>query len=329
MNGEVKKNPDRSPLNNPWFQKAYDAAIAFHEKDEKLDREDRLDLYQKYKIIGRTQLFAGWLGFGAVFITPFAYRHYTTGVMKGIKVPRNFILGLIAMAFSGQLASNLMYKYQLNLLDYVPNVETSGDKYGDNLQQNQEELVAQEHKTRDQKVYEMMTLLKNGSASRWRSYFYVTYHDPSRKFPDPKVKMQQLKEFTNGLDSVSPFMHQRDPMGLYSKRFPKHKDKDPTGTVATLEQANPTNSNAQETQTRNSQSSWEHVRQQDTTPSSWDRVRRGETKDASDIPNFNDENDIFSPRSAEAAPLDSSIPLNHPTQNEFDKLLEEERNGGN
>lgn len=79
-------------MKRPWFKKAYENAIEFHEKDELLDARDRLELSKAYRSIAKAEMWGGWLGFSAVFLTPFAYRYYKTKAIKGVKVPRNFVL---------------------------------------------------------------------------------------------------------------------------------------------------------------------------------------------------------------------------------------------
>ena len=269
-----KKNADL--LNSPWFQSAYKSALEFYEKDQVLDGKDRLALHEKYKKIARGQLLSGWLGFTAVFGTPFVYRYYTTGAIRGVKVPRNFILGLVAMAATSHLAGNSIYQYQLNSLEYTPLEKFGTNEYGDRDATTEQQVNHQ--KTSDQKQYEMMRVLNNGSPTRWSMYFYTTFHHPERKLPDPKVKLQQMKELASGFGGFnSPIMHQRDPLGLYSKGpSGKNQENGVMRQSETVKNGAPSSFkeelNPQET---NSRSSWDKVLQKSDKQSSWDRVRNG------------------------------------------------------
>lgn len=79
---KVLQNPE--VVNSPWFQKAYQSAVEFYEKDKDLNPKDRLELSRIYLSIARAQLWGGWGGFAIVFGAPFAHRLYTTGAIKEI-----------------------------------------------------------------------------------------------------------------------------------------------------------------------------------------------------------------------------------------------------
>lgn len=181
-------------MKRPWFKKAYENAIEFHEKDELLDARDRLELSKAYRSIAKAEMWGGWLGFSAVFLTPFAYRYYKTKAIKGVKVPRNFVLGVMALFFATNFAGRSMYTRQLNERDPTGVLKDNySNKYGDNdfgaFQHDQTKEIP-----RNQRQYNMMRLLDSGSPSRWSMYFYITYQNPERRLPDPKVKLQQMKK---------------------------------------------------------------------------------------------------------------------------------------
>ena len=116
QNGQEMEN-ELPFMKRPWFKKAYEKAIEFHEKDELLDARDRLELSKAYRSIAKAEMWGGWLGFSAVFLTPFAYRYYKTNAIRGVKVPRNFVLGVMALFFATNVAGRSMYTRQLNERD--------------------------------------------------------------------------------------------------------------------------------------------------------------------------------------------------------------------
>lgn len=209
------KNNSNIPFEAPWFQDAYKAAVEFHEKDKVLDPRDRLDLYNIYYSISRAQLWGGWGGFALVFGTPFVYKFYKTNSIRGVKVPRNFVLGLVGMIVSSNICRSFVFNMKFNELRSVSNYQ-----YDDpNVE-----------KSSKQKKYEMMELLKKDIFPiKWASYFHMTHINPSRIYPDPKIKLEQMKN--NTLESTpSRFINQRDPLGLYSgPKFDKQEGIPPPG----------------------------------------------------------------------------------------------------
>ncbi|CCF56423.1 hypothetical protein KAFR_0B01240 [Kazachstania africana CBS 2517] len=294
------------PFNKPWFRKAYRAAVEFHEKDEVLNKEDRLVLSNAYRNIARSQAYGGWLGFSAVFCSPFAWQFYKTKSIKGVNVGRSFLLGMFALFGATHLSGMRAYKNQLKKLD--PNGSLSHkNTYGD------DDFFTDQAKPRAQRQYEMMALLKNGASTKWASYFYLTSEHPERKFPDPRLKIQQLKELRGDNFQVSPFMHQRDPLGLYKDRVSgkgKEEDKD---QVQNYSGSNPGPSD-----------SWNKVRQDNGTESSWDKVRNppawsGEQQSGNEgIEGFGDLPTL-------AGDDHDGLPIERPTQSEFEELLGNER----
>lgn len=194
-------------MKKPWFQEAYKAACKFYEKDEQLDANDRLELSKNFQAVTRAQFAGGWLGFTAVFLTPFAYRYYKTNSIKGVRVPRNFVLALVGMFATTRIAGGYTYSSKLSALDPDGSL-ASRSTYGD-----QDPATLAESKTAPQRQWEMMKLLPGGFAARWAAYFYLTHQNPARRFPNPE---KLLEEFKKGDLKPSSFWKQRDPFGLYS-----------------------------------------------------------------------------------------------------------------
>lgn len=306
MSEESNGNQNAALLNKPWFQEAYKSAMEFYTKDDQLDSRDRLELSRTYQSIARAELWGGWFGFSCVFLTPFGYQFYKTNAIRGVKVPRNFMLGLLAMLGSTQLAGNYMYSRKLAALDPDGRL-ASRNSYGDD-----DEVTNNQPKSSSQKQYEMMKLLNNGSAGRWAAYFYMTYQNPGRRLPNPKTKLEELKHPGS---HKSSFLNQRDPLGLYSgpafdkkegipevkgKNFPV-KSKDVTSGGST--------------------NSWESIRQENNVPgSTWDRVRQRDRRQ---------QEQTGSNRSTADDPEDEDpfATIDHPSQSDFDALLEKERRG--
>lgn len=308
MNKDSNSSDSSPLLDKPWFREAYKSALKFYEKDNELDAKDRLELSNSYRSIARAELWGGWFGFSSVFLTPFAYQFYKTNAIKGVRVPRNFMLGLLAMFGTTQMAGNYMYSRKLNALD--PNGEIANvNNYGD-----EDTLDVKQPQSRSQRQYEMMKLLNNGSASRWAAYFYMTYNNPARRLPNPKAKLEELK---NPNSPRGSFLNQRDPMGLYSgPSFDKKEgvplNKRPEYSVSDGEQGAEMDEYG---------SSWDKVRQQrSTSGSSWNRVRQSVGKKEK-----GQEKNFDSPR--ETLDDDPFEKINEPTQAEFDSILEKERNG--
>lgn len=293
-------------INQPWFQDAYKAALQFYKIDDQLDSRDRLELSRSYQSITRAELAGGWVGFSGVFLTPFAYQFYKTNAIKGVKVPRNFMLGLITMFATSQLAGNYMFSRQLSKLD-PDGTLASKASYDD-------EGGSSEPKTSSQRQYEMMRLLNNGAAGRWAIYFHTTHQNPARRLPNPEEKLKALKQGKNVQNSS--FMNQRDPIGLYSgpgfdkkEGVPEYKQKAPredtSGGIASSSDLT---------------NSWENIRREKRAPgSSWDQVRQnsapGDTTSQTASADQQDQED------------DPFATIDHPSQSEFDQLLEKERNG--
>lgn len=211
---ENKKPNIPQYLDKPWFREAYDAAKRFHEKDKVLDSKDRLDLCNIYKDITRTQTIAGLVGFFTVFTSPFAYKYYTTQGIKNVNVPRNFLLGLLATLGCSSIGSHISYKRQLQKLDPDGSLSRKNIYSEDHFFEDDPNQI----KSRNERQYEMLTLLKNGGSARWASYFYMTYLHPERSFPDPEEKLKQLQQNDNKRIPLSSFIHQKDPMGLYTNK---------------------------------------------------------------------------------------------------------------
>lgn len=290
----------RAPsLESSWFRDAYMSAKEFYAKDDILDSKDRLELSDSYRSIARAQLTGGLVGFSAVFLPPFFLKFYKTNAIRGVNVPLNFVFGLGAMILTTQASGDYAYKKIMKGLDEQSQFQET-DKYGD-------EIFSEAHKTpknSKQRQYEMMALLNNGSASKWAAYFYITYTNPARRFPNPEVKMQELK---NGGGQRSSFLNQRDPLGLYSGPSFDKKEGVPERVT---EKQNPI------------LSSWENVRQGSAAQeSSWNKVRRGMTNEGSTL-SVEDSTD----RDQFALDDPFSIPENS-SQSDFDTLLQKEREG--
>lgn len=330
--GDVKAPP--SWLNSPAFQESYQKAIEFYEKDEVLDARDRLELSKKYTSIARAQFIGGWAGFSAVFITPFAYRYYKTGAIRGVKVPRNFVFGLVAMVVSTQLSGSMMYKKKLQELDPTGELAAKYEsKINKNKQRNQygdfeadvptliDENQNQNPPSRYQKEFDMMNLLKNGSAPKWAMYFYTTYQNPRRRFPNPAEMMDELKKAQR--QPLAPFLHQRDPFGLFKDQNEKNDEKNDAYPNPT-KNAKPADNNQLPLEPPKPELSWNKVRQQNSgkATTAWDRIRNGEhLNDNND--GFDDDLDPFEESKSNVGPT-----INKPTKEEFKNLVEQERNGG-
>ncbi|CCK69518.1 Rci37p KNAG_0C04160 [Huiozyma naganishii CBS 8797] len=307
-------------LDNRWFREAYEAALKFYERDKVLDARDRLDLSNSYASIARYQAASAWAGFGAVFAPPFAIRYYNTGSVKGVKVPRNFMFGIVGMFVASYLAGDWAYKRELNALD--PEGKFSGkNSYGDDELNAGDALKVV---PREERKYDMMALLKNGGSSKWASYFYTTYLHPEKVFPDPKVKLEQ---FTGNLPQLSPFMHQRDPMGLHSTAtklgHSKENGRAETGSGAMLNSPGDAWSKVREGNVKKENDADDPL----SSSSSWGKIRRenfDEDGRVLDTGADSAEEDIFSsPLSEDKGQQAYSI--ERPSQDDFDKLLENER----
>ncbi|QHS73940.1 Rci37p SPAR_I00870 [Saccharomyces paradoxus] len=307
QNGQEMEN-ELPFMKRPWFKKAYEKAIEFHEKDELLDARDRLELSKAYRSIAKAEMWGGWLGFSAVFLTPFAYRYYKTNAIRGVKVPRNFVLGVMALFFATNVAGRSMYTRQLNERDPTGVLKDNySNKYGDSdfeaAQPDQTKEVS-----RNQRQYDMMRLLDLGSPSRWSMYFYITYQNPERRLPDPKVKLQQMKK--GGFFNGSPFMNQRDPIGLYRNKGRESPDPADGGQDDS-----------------HALSSWEKIRNGDNgSLTSWEIIRntrrnQSQKPDAS----VNGGSDMFISGLSDGGDSTDNIS----SDDRYQRLLQSERNGEN
>ncbi|KAL3230988.1 hypothetical protein RNJ44_00627 [Nakaseomyces bracarensis] len=334
------QNNSRAPGGPAWtdtpaFQESYKKAIEFYNKDEVLDARDRLELSKKYTSIARAQFIGGWTGFSAVFVTPFAYQYYKTGAIRGVKVPRNFVLGLVAMVFSTQISGNMMYRKQINDLDPTGeltarlesdlNHPNESNQYGDVQAEDElllkESNVSHEPKSRIQKEFEMMKLLNNGSAPKWAMYFYATYQNPRRRFPNPVEKMKELKDMQN--QPLAPFLKQRDPFGLFKdQNKPADNDNTSTSPNNTKPTPVPMVKPSVPLEDPKYEKSWGTIRQSSSgsSQSAWDRVRGGDYQNLNGT-NSDDEYDPFEE-------VSEPPELDKPTKDQFNKLIEQERNGG-
>lgn len=300
-------------LDKPWFREAYSAALRFHEKDKVLDSKDRLDLFNAYKSMAKSQVAAGWAGFLGVFATPFAYKYYLTKSIKGVKVPRNFFISMIGMLVSTHFASNIAYKRQLKKLDPEGELSRKIEYSHDELLEDNPNTI----KPRNQRQFEMLSLLKNGGSPRWAAYFYMTYLHPDRTFPDPELKLKEFQKEKRV--PLSPFMHQKDPMGLHRKKETGIPESDETNDDSPFLSDNQDHFGWEQEKAR--QRDYENSK-----TSSWDKVRDGFNRDSALTTSHNHPNDDD--------PFDDFLSKNetHPyqiektPQDEFDELLKNERN---
>lgn len=297
---------EQEPLDNPWFKKMYQAAVNFHERDDVLDSNDRYNLFKIYRSIARAELWGGWLGFSAIFATPFALQFYRTNSIKGVKVRRYFVLGFINMIGTTRLAGLYTYNKNVRVLD-PDGLYSRKNNYGD-----EDVTVQQSIKPSKQRQYDMLTLLKDGSPTMWSAYFYMTYNNPEKRFPDPKVKLEEMKQpgFRRG-----SILNQRDPMGLYSDpKFDKKTSILENNTKSEKQtMPGPFNKDTSFDDNNETQSpdSWNKIREVNgTTSSSWDRVRSGINKSGDN--SISDSDDIFE--------------QNEPTQEDYNLMIREERN---
>lgn len=292
----------------PWFNAAYKAALAFYEKDSQLDSKDRLELSKTYKRIASAQLYGGWLGFSAAFLPPFFWKLYKTNSVKGVNVPRNFILSLLVMMSSSHFASNYAYRKRLDELNPTGAFQ-NGNPYGDDLAGE----TGQPVKSNAQRQWEMMQVLRNGGSTKWAAYFYLTFQNPERRLPDPKVKFTEMIE---GQGQMRPggLLQNRDILGLYTGPDAERRRRE--GITETKQQDQPP------------KSSWDSIREENGMPgeasssnglgSSWNKLRQQSL--SQETPQDTQE---FS-----SVESDSFAEFDHPSQSEFDLMLERERRGG-
>ena len=325
----------QTPLEQPWFKEAYKAAMQFYEKDEVLDSEDRLALSDAYRAIARSQMIGGWLGFSAVFIPPFTYKFYKTKDMKGVKVPRNFVLALVALFGTTIIAGNIGYNNQLKRLDpdgsfaRAQLAEQSSDDFEPDVQSPLGSGSPQ-LKTPAQRQFEMMSLLKNGSATKWASYFYITEKQPEKRLPNPAIKLKEIQQV--GLRRSS-YMNQRDPIGLYEDIPEKDRykmaepakmkhDLESDKTVAADTSLQPTNSWANIPKATGATST--------AGTTSWDKIRQLELNPVKSTTSNDDPFELFPEDTSSTSSDTTNKPMlieNSVSQSEFQKLLDKERSG--
>ncbi|GCE98802.1 hypothetical protein ZYGM_004261 [Zygosaccharomyces mellis] len=291
----------------PWFDAAYKAALVFYEKDSQLDSKDRLELSKTYKRIASAQLYGGWIGFSVAFLPPFFWKLYKTNSIKGVNVPRNFIISLLVMIGSSNLSSNYAYKKKLNELNPT-GVFHNGNPYGDDLAAE----TGQSTKSNSQRQWEMMQVLRDGGPTKWAAYFYLTFQNPERRLPDPKVKYNEIIE-NQGKMKPGGLLQNRDILGLYTGPDAEKKRRE---GITDVKQQN-----------KGPKSSWDSIREENTPndassnglESSWDKLRQQNLTQEK----LQDEREFSNNESDQSAVLD------HPSQTEFDLMLERERKGGN
>ncbi|KAL6940417.1 hypothetical protein ACO0QE_004317 [Hanseniaspora vineae] len=201
-------------VRNPWLKEAYSAAIEFYENDKNLTKTDRQELSASFLGIARAQLYTGWSFFTIVFGTPFAVKYYKTKSVKGIPVPRNFIMGIAAMIFGTITGGKIAYTSAIDNLKNSTYEENIGDK--------------------SFRQYQILKLISPGESPKWAIYYKNTSLNPQRAVQDPRTllhKVQNKLDQRGGQPPVSPFITQRDPLNLYSgpefdqyKQDQKHND---------------------------------------------------------------------------------------------------------
>ena len=258
--------------NSPWFQEAYHNAQEFYEKDKVLDPIDWLELSKIYLSIARAQLWSGWAAFGLVTSVPFVLQYKKTGGVKGTKVSRAFAFGFLSMFAATQAGGSLMYKSKLasirpETLEDDPNVPKSSR----------------------QKQYEMMKLLNMGMPTRWATYFNLTYRNPEKRIPDPKLTMEKLKNGQATTRNRSVMFDNKDPMGLYTgPQFEKKEGVPKAGAISPpaqkVPQQVPQNDeydpfNEEDNKEEESLSAWDRIRKENAVAdtkagNSWEEIRK-------------------------------------------------------
>ncbi|CAG98057.1 Rci37p [Kluyveromyces lactis] len=248
---KAMQNP--AVVNSPWFKKAYDNALEFYEKDKVLDPKDRLELSKTYLSVARAQLWSGWGAFAIVTGIPFVNQYMKTGAIKGTKVTRAFALGFLSMFIGTQAGGSLAYKSKLkaakpDILEDDPHLPKSSR----------------------QKQYEILKLLNMGMPTRWANYYYMTYKNPERRIPDPRLVMDKLKEGNSGVRNSSVLFDNKDPMGLYTgPQYDKKEGVPKTGVSQTTPPSQVT--------PRDDYDPFNDTETQEPTLSSWDKIRKENT----------------------------------------------------
>ncbi|AQZ14518.1 YIL077C [Zygosaccharomyces parabailii] len=322
---EKKNNSELSNMSKqPWFDAAYKSALAFYQKDDQLDSKDRLDLSRKYESIANAELFGGWLGFTSVFLPPFFWQFYKTNAIKGVNVPKNFIAGLLVMFGSTQLSGNYMFSKKMKELD--PNGTFKEETSYDDDTAGEKPV-----KSSAQRQWEMMNLLNNGGATKWAAYFSLTYYNPERRLPDPRIKLAEMNS-SDGQTRPGGLLQHKDIMGLYTGPEAEKRRREGIPEKASQQGEEPT---------KPALSSWDAIRAENNLPSSsnsagngskasgssWDRIRNR----AAQQDNYREEDSqqANSPNGLlESDQEDPFASLEHPSQSEFDALLDKERHGG-
>ncbi|CEP62387.1 Rci37p LALA0_S05e04500g [Lachancea lanzarotensis] len=273
---EDRKQAVKALIDKPWFQEAYKSALDFHSKDDALDTRDRLELSKIYVSISKAQIWGGWATFAAVFGTPFGYQYYKTNAIRGVKVPRNFVFGLVAMALSARLCGKAVYNSQISKLDPNGTFEQTGKKWNEPAEMDYgqaEQIPSSTLISRQQRQYEMMHLLGYSMAPKWARYFDYTYTNPERRFPDPKTLMQNVQD--GEIPRISPFLNQRDPLSLYSG--PRHDEKKGIPRVGSAASSGSSSREEKFTTTNDHSDTdpfgYEEKSSRPSQLSSWDRVR--------------------------------------------------------
>ena len=202
---------DSREIKKPWwFKKAKEWADELYTRDQKLEDSDRRDLSKKYATISKASVVGAATGLSAGLGGPYAYRYYTTGALKGVKLPRTILLGVVSMVIMRNVAAKIAWDKELKKLD------PSGE-----LKQNYksahktvDDVSLSDNSTSVQKKYGMMKFLKYRTAPRWAMYFEGTYQHPDRKFPNPDQMVQDLKgsrrAFPPFFSKADKFWHQID-----------------------------------------------------------------------------------------------------------------------
>lgn len=165
-----------------WAKCMFDNAVEFYQKDSKLNKEERLHLSKRYAAISKAEVVGIVSGFTAGLNLPFAHRYYTMGTLKGVKLPRAFLLGVVSMVLARTVAGKATYNRELRKLDPTGELDS---KLHQDMTSN---------RTSAEKEYEVMRLLKYRAAPRWSMYFRNTYKDPENRLPDPSQRLEEFQK---------------------------------------------------------------------------------------------------------------------------------------
>ncbi|CCH61732.1 hypothetical protein TBLA_0F01900 [Henningerozyma blattae CBS 6284] len=190
-------------MGNKWFQKAYDTALDFYAKDSALQQRDRWELYERFERIANYQKFAGFSTFGLIVFGPYLAKYMKTGGFKNVRLPRNLLVGIFASVIAQRVTIRYKYSNEIDQLKYQTVSQQNWDSTN-NFQTNS--LTRQ---------LGMMEQLQNSPPKMWSNYFKATFNNPSRRFPDPRERLQKMLENPNRPTGAS-FLNQRDPFSLYS-----------------------------------------------------------------------------------------------------------------